>query len=122
MPERLKHLIDRSAGAFGATAKLTYEAGNAGLRNDEESAYRAQRSVRKLFGDEALCDYEGTLAGEDFAEYLARVPGAFLFLGCGNPHIGAVHPQHSCYYRVDESVLAKGAMVSAQYAIDFLNE
>lgn len=122
MPERLKHLIDRSAGAFGATAKLTYEAGNAGLRNDEESAYRAQRSVRKLFGDEALCDYEGTLAGEDFAEYLARVPGAFLFLGCGNPHIGAVHPQHSCYYRVDESVLAKGAMVSAQYAIDFLDE
>lgn len=122
MPERLKHLIDRSAGAFGATAKLTYEAGNAGLSNDAESAYRAQRSVEKLFGKDALADYEGTLAGEDFAEYLDRVPGAFVFLGCRNPRLDATHPQHSCYYRVDESVLSKGSMLSAQYAIDFLNE
>ena len=101
---------------------MTYEAGNAGLANDEESAYRAQASVKKLFGDDALCDYEGTLAGEDFSEYLARVPGAFVFLGCRNPHIDAVHAQHSCYYRVDESTLAKGAMLYTQYAIDFLNE
>lgn len=122
MPERLKHLVDRSATAFGATAKLSYEAGNAGLSNDEKSAARAQRSVAKLFGEDALCDYEGTLAGEDFAEYLERVPGAFVFLGCRNPGLDAAHPQHSCYYRVDESVLPRGAMLFAQYAIDFLSE
>lgn len=122
MPDRLRHLIDRSAKAFGATAKLTYEAGNAGLSNDKESAERAQRSVKKLFGEEGLADYQGTLAGEDFAEYLERVPGAFVFLGCRNPKMDAVHAQHSCYYRIDESVLAKGSMLSVQYAIDFLSE
>lgn len=122
MPDRLRHLIDRSAKAFGATAKLTYEAGNAGLFNDKESAERAQESVKKLFGEEALADYQGTLAGEDFAEYLERVPGTFVFLGCHNPKMDAVHAQHSCYYRIDESVLAKGSMLSAQYAVDFLSE
>lgn len=122
MPDRIEHLINRSAGAFGASAKLTYEAGNAGLSNDAVSAERAQQSVKKLFGADALADYEGTLAGEDFAEYLERVPGCFVFLGARNPQIDAVHPQHSCYYRIDESVLPKGAMLSAQYAIDFLNE
>ena len=122
MPDRLRHLIDRSAKAFGATAKLTYEAGNAGLFNDKESAERAQESVKKLFGEEALADYQGTLAGEDFAEYLERVPGTFVFLGCRNPKMDAVHAQHSCYYRIDESVLAKGSMLSAQYAVDFLSE
>ena len=74
----------------------------------------------KLFGEEAVADYEGTLAGEDFSEYLRFVPGVFVFLGCRNPEIGAVHPQHSCYYTVDENVLANGAMLAAQYAIDYL--
>lgn len=33
---------------------------------------------------------------------------------------GIVHPQHSGHYDVDESVLIKGAMVAAQFAVDFL--
>ncbi len=122
MPERLEHMIDRSARAFGATAKLTYENGNCGLSNDKACAQRAESAVVRLFGEEAVAEYEGTLAGEDFAEYLKLVPGVFVFLGCRNPAVGAEHPQHSCFYDVDESVLSRGAMLAAQYAIDFLAE
>jgi len=56
------------------------------------------------------------LAGEDFAEYQKHVPSVFVFVGTNNPEIGANHPQHSCYYTVDESVLVKGSMVAAQWA------
>lgn len=122
MPERLEHMIDRSARAFGATAKLTYENGNCGLSNDIACAHRAERAVERLFGSEAVDDYEGTLAGEDFAEYLKIVPGVFVFLGCRNPDAGACWPQHSCYYNVDESVLKNGTALAALYAYDFLAE
>ena len=122
MPERLERLCERSARAFGAKATLTYENGNGGLSNDPDCAARAEQAVVKLFGKEAVADYEGTLAGEDFSEYLRFVPGVFVFLGCRNPEIGAVHPQHSCYYTVDEGVLANGAMLAAQYALDYLAE
>ena len=122
MPERLEHLIQRSAKAFNAKAKLTYQEGNAGLSNDSECAERCRKSVVKLFGEEAVSDYEGTLAGEDFSEYLDIVPGVFVFLGCRNPDVDAVYPQHSGYYTVDESVLKNGAALAAQYAIDFLAE
>ena len=44
------------------------------------------------------------------------------FVGCRNPQIGATFAQHSCFYKVDESVLAKGSMLAAQYAVDFLAE
>lgn len=67
----------------------------------------------KLFGEEAVSDYEGTLAGEDFSEYLDIVPGVFVFLGCRNPDVDAVYPQHSGYYTVDESVLKNGAALAA---------
>ncbi len=122
MPQRLEKLIQRSATAFGAKAKLTYQEGNAGLANDKQCAARAERAVVKLFGEDAVSDYEGTLAGEDFSEYLNVVPGVFVFLGCRNPDVGAIHPQHSCFYTVDESVLKNGAALAAQYAIDFLAE
>ena len=122
MPGRLERLIERSARAFGAKATLSYENGNGGLSNDRTCAKRAEQAVVKLFGEEAVADYEGTLAGEDFSGYLRFVPGVFVFLGCRNPEIGAVHPQHSCYYTVDENVLANGAMLAAQYAIDYLAE
>lgn len=44
------------------------------------------------------------------------------FVGTRNPKIGATYAQHSCFYKIDETVLAKGSMVAAQYAIDFLAE
>ena len=44
------------------------------------------------------------------------MPGVLVFVGTNNPEIGAIYPQHSCNYTIDESVLAKGAMVAAQWA------
>lgn len=120
MGERLERIVDKIATAFGATAEFTYEAGNGGLSNDPACAAAAHDAVCKLFGEGAVATYEGTLAGEDFSEYLNHVPGVFVFVGTRNPAVGAVHPQHSCFYQIDESVLAKGSMVAAQWACDML--
>ena len=76
----------------------------------------------EALGEEAVGSYEGTLSGEDFSEYLRFVPGVFVFVGGRSPEVGANHPQHSCFSAVDESVLAKGALVAAQYAVDYLGE
>lgn len=122
MPHRIRTMMERIASGLGAEATLTWEEGNRGLVNEPSCAARAQECVRKLFGEGALSDYEGTLAGEDFSEYLQHVPGVFVFLGTNNPDVGATYPQHSCYYTIDESVLANGAMLAAQYAVDYLAE
>ena len=76
----------------------------------------------KTLGPEGEGHYRGTMSGEDFSEYLRRVPGVLAFVGCRNAQIGATFAQHSCYYKVDEAVLAKGSAVAAQYAIDYLAE
>ena len=120
MPGRIEKIVARIASGLGAEATLTWEEGNRGLFNDPTCAARAQACVEKLFGKEAVSDYEGTLAGEDFSEFLTQVPGVFVFLGTNNPEIGATYPQHSCYYTIDESVLKNGSMLAAQYAIDYL--
>lgn len=120
VPDRLERIVGKIARAFGANASFTFEPGNAGLANDERCAELARQAVVEVLGEQAVGSYEGTLSGEDFSEYLNRVPGVFVFVGCRNPEVGAVHPQHSCHFEVDESVLVKGSMVAAQFAVDFL--
>ena len=120
VPDRLERIVGKTARAFGAHAAFTFEPGNAGLANDPACAECARQAVVEVLGEEAVGSYEGTLSGEDFSEYLRFVPGVFVFVGCRNPQAGIVHPQHSGHYDVDESVLIKGAMVAAQFAVDFL--
>ena len=120
VPRRMERIVEEVAGSFGATAKLTYSAGNPALYNDAHYAETARQAVVEVLGEDALATYRGTLSGEDFSEYLHKVPGVFVFLGTNNPEIGATHPQHSCYYSVDEDVLVRGSMVAAQWACDQL--
>lgn len=118
--DRMERMAGKTAHAFGAQLKFQFEAGNPAVENDPDLAAVARDSVVDVLGQDALASYEGTLAGEDFAEYGKLVPSVFVFVGGRNPQIGADFPQHSCYYAIDESVLVKGSMVAAQWAAKML--
>lgn len=118
--ESLARIGEKTGAALRAKISIEYTEGNPAVINDEKIAQVAARAVEESLGADALADYRGTLSGEDFAEYLQHVPGVFVFAGIRNPAIGAEHPQHSCYYKVDESILAPGAAIAAQWALDML--
>lgn len=120
--ERMEFMVHHVARSYSAKADFEWQSGNSALINDKKCAKRAIKSAVKVLGEDTLAKYEGTLSGEDFSEYLRVVPGVFVFVGGKNPEKGADHPQHSCYYEVDESVLVSGVKLAAQYAFDFLNE
>ena len=123
MPKLIERIAVHTAAALGAEAELTdYTVAHGAVVNDEQAARRCRQAVVEVLGEDAVGRYRGTLSGEDFSEYLRLVPGVLAFVGTRNPAIGATFAQHSCYYKVDESVLAKGAMLAAQYAVDFLAE
>ena len=119
----MRRIVEHTAAALGAEAELTdYTIANYKVENDVASSERCRQAVIKCLGPTGQGHYRGTLSGEDFSEYLRRVPGVLAFVGTRNPKIGATYAQHSCFYKIDETVLAKGSMVAAQYAIDFLAE
>ena len=123
MPELMRRIVEHTAAALGAEAELTdYTIANYKVENDAASSERCRQAVIKCLGPTGQGHYRGTLSGEDFSEYLRCVPGVLAFVGTRNPKIGATYAQHSCFYKIDETVLAKGSMVAAQYAIDFLAE
>ncbi|UCH21874.1 MAG: amidohydrolase [Deltaproteobacteria bacterium] len=62
-----------------------------------------------------------TLAGEDFSEFAARVPGAFYFLGAGNPAKETHFPHHHPRFNIDEDVLRVGVEMHVRGALNFFN-
>lgn len=123
MPQLIKQIAQHTAAALGAEAELTeYTVAHGAVINDERASARCRTAIAEVLGEEAIGRYRGTLSGEDFSEYLRQVPGVLAFIGTRNPAVRATFAQHSCYYTVDESVLVKGSMLAAQYAIDFLAE
>ena len=65
-------------------------------------------------------DMEPNLGAEDFACYLQKVPGLFMFLGGGNPGRGITAMNHSDRFDMDEAVLPLGIKALLTLARDFL--
>lgn len=61
-----------------------------------------------------------TLAGDDFSEFSARMPGVFYFLGAGRPG-ETNYPHHHPRFDIDESVLKYGVEIQVRAALRFLS-
>lgn len=72
-----------------------------------------------------ICDASvgySTLAGEDMAEFLVRVPGCYFLVGCGNAGRGITAPHHTSEFNIDEDALAIGASVLASSILNAMRE
>ena len=66
-------------------------------------------------------EMEPNLGAEDFACYLEKVPGLFMFLGGGNPERGITAMNHSDRFDMDEAVLGTGIKALLTLTTDFLS-
>ena len=99
---------------------LDAEAAYPPLVNDPAFTRRAAEVLKQSFKD-VDDDMEPNLGGEDFACYLERAPGLFVFLGGGNPERGITAMNHSDRFDMDEAVLAMGVKAQLTIATDFLS-
>jgi hippurate hydrolase len=77
--------------------------------NRVEQAAVALRAARAAVGDAlAMDDHPPLTPGEDFSEFLAERPGAYVWLGTGDP----AHPEgfhHNPHFDFNDAALAHGA-------------
>jgi amidohydrolase len=89
------------------------------LVNNPAFTKRAAEVLKQSFRD-VDDDMEPNLGAEDFACYLQKVPGLFMFLGGGNPGRGITAMNHSDRFDMDEAVLPVGVAALLTVASDFL--
>lgn len=117
-PKLLKRIAEDTAKSFRAEAELDYQLGTPVVINDAECSKIAAKAVEKI-GAESV-HVEKLMGGEDFAEFMNKIPGVIALVGVGNEAKGACYPQHHPNYTVDEDALEIGTSMYAQYALEFL--
>jgi amidohydrolase len=114
---RLKEITEETCKAFGATAEFKYEKGYPPLVNHEAMVDLVLDVVKKTLGEERIKDIDPVMGGEDFAYFLEKVPGAFLFFGIGD---GMEFPHHHPAFDLDEKALPQAVLLMTSLVLEFL--
>lgn len=120
---RIGEISTATASAFGGVAEIEMVWGAPPVVNNHEMAALVAEAAKAVIGeDKVLTDLEApNMGGEDFAFYLQKVPGSFMFLSSSNLEKGTTVPHHNPKFDVDEDVLWSGAAVFVAVAEKFLN-
>ena len=116
MLRELERIVGSVAAAYGLESRIMVEKGTPPIVNPPEATAWARRAAAAVVGDAQVVPLGSlNLAAEDFAHYMARMPGCFLRIGAREPG-GAVIPAHApTFYPAEESIFV-GAAVLAECA------
>jgi amidohydrolase len=83
--KRVPEVVEATARAYGATAKVNLRRGYPVLRNHERETAFAASIAGQIAGPEHVdTDMAPVMGGEDFSYMLEARPGAFIFVGNGD--------------------------------------
>ena len=109
IPVKMRRIIKGMAASFGATAKLKWYPGPPATNNTQRwTAVALQVAKEQKY---EIKEHPLSLAGEDFACYQEKLPGAFIKIGTGGAY-SLHHPK----FIIDEDALVPSANYFAQLA------
>ena len=118
MPERIEELARGVAKGMRGDVKLDYDFSYPVTGNDAGAARLALGVAGELFGEERAVELDNpSMGAEDFAFFLEKVPGAFIWLG-----VGDVSNLHTPQFSFEEEILPQGAALLVALALEALSK
>jgi amidohydrolase len=119
IPTRMEDLARGIARGMRGDVNLDYTFSYPVTVNDETAADHALGVAEDLFGGESVLELPNpSMGAEDFAYFLEKVPGAFIWLGVGEDVSGLHTPQ----FAFDEEILPRGSALLAALSISALQQ
>lgn len=119
--ERIHTMTESVVKSYGAEANIQYMMGYPSLVNHESEFNRFYNNAAK----EARVTPELSpkiMPAEDFAYYLQKVPGCFVFVGAGNAEKGIIYPHHHPKFDIDEQAMLNAAGLLVALAESYQRE
>ena len=129
--ERMVQISEAIAGAYRATAAVSFGPSCPTLFNNPSVARDAVCYAKALLGGDAACtatefaerldgNVPRVMGSEDFAYVSHEIPTVMVSLAAGNASSGYAYPQHHPMVTFDERVMVNGAAVYAYTALCWL--
>jgi amidohydrolase len=120
LPRRVEEIVRGVAASLRGDCEFTLHRRFPPTANDERMTSFVAAIAREILGAEKVFPMKPLMGSEDFAFYLEKVPGAFVFLGGKNESKGIVYPQHHPKFDLDEDTLPFGTAMHAAVAAEYL--
>ncbi len=121
IPGRLEKIIAGVCAAFGCEYYLDYRRVNVPTVNEEAMTNMVREVAVDLVGAENVIE-EMTMGSEDMSDMMVRVPGCYVFVGCGSEAKGITAPHHHPEFDIDEDALPIGAELLVRAARRYFKE
>ncbi len=115
---RLREITEETGKTFGASAEVEYEKGYPPLINDGAMVDFVLETAQKVLGKESVVEIDPVMGGEDFAYFLQKAPGTFLFFGMGDD---MEFPHHHPAFDMDEKALPQATLLVTTLALEYLH-
>lgn len=117
---RFETLVQGVAAAMGCHAEITVQALTTPVTNDVQITERLRVGFREIAPDLTYRDDVTSMASEDMALILERVPGVYFFVGSANAERGLNHPHHHPRFDIDEQSMVIAATLLAGAVSDYV--
>jgi hippurate hydrolase len=124
---RMREVAEHTAAAFGATVDFHFRRSYPALVNHAAETAFAAEVLQSIVGhDKVNTSMEPTMGAEDFAFFLERVPGCYVFIGNGHDDhredLDGLGPcnLHNTNYDFNDALLPIGVSYFARLAEAFL--
>ena len=114
--ELLDEVVHQVAAPYGVDVRLEHTRGVPPVVNSEHETAIIEAAARAEIGESAVVLTPQSMGGEDFAWFLAELPGAMMRLGTKTPG-GEEYDLHRGDYIVDEQALGLGIRVLTAAAL-----
>lgn len=118
---RFPALVSEMAHSLRATAQVDYHAGGKPLVNDAAMATLVRAAAAAVVGMEHVKPGPPLMPSEDYAEFAARVPSCYFFVGSQNAQTGQVWGHHHPKFDFDERALTTGVEIMVGAALRYLD-
>jgi len=122
LEKRITEIAQTQAAVYGATAEVEYQRRYPVLNNDPAQTAFCQQVIRDWLGADGLVENTEPVTGsEDFAFFLEKVPGCYVFIGNGVGSEGGCMV-HNPGYDFNDRVLPTGASYWVRLAEAYLRK
>jgi amidohydrolase len=116
-PDVVGQAVRAVLAPYPVEVEVSYTRGVPPVVNDGDCVGLLDAAAAAVVGPDSVHPTAQSLGGEDFAWYLAHIPGALARLGVRHPGATVVHDLHQGSFDVDERAIGVGARLLAATAL-----
>jgi len=118
----MRRMVNSTAKAYGAKARLRIKIGYPSLKNDPAFVMQSVGFAEEYLGKKNVVMLPKRMTAEDFSYFSQMMPSCFYRLGTGNETLGITAPVHNALFDIDEEALKVGVGLMSYMAVRKLAE